>query len=105
MVSKEQFDDFFQRSRTPAFEISIIVKDSLGRPLLGKNGQLKRRSFASDDAEKLAAFYYRHQGRPKHKKRRAAKKGDVVPSGKEAEKILNQVAEYAEAKQEKRKVQ
>jgi hypothetical protein len=61
---------------SPAFEIDLMIKDAAGRP----TG--KRKLYGTDSAYKLWQFWMRHQGRPKRKKGK-------LPSGKEAEKIMN----------------
>lgn len=55
--------NFQNEEFTPTFEISLVVKDSLGIP----TG--KRRSLKASDGDAIWEFWSRYQGKPKrHKK-------------------------------------
>ena len=62
---------------TKDYEITIIVRDSQGKPTT------RTRSFATNSPYSLAKFWYRNQ--PAHKSKN---KTNTLPDGTEAEKIL-----------------
>ena len=83
-----EFGKDSQETRT--FGITVQIRDAQGNP----TGRTK--TFYHDHPDKLSDFYHRHRGKPKRKKKgKAAKSKDV-------DKILKDVAEYAENKQTKR---
>lgn len=54
--SKEEF--------SPTFEISVVVRDSLGNPTR------KRKEFRSDNGYDIWEFFNRYQGKPKKRKKK-----------------------------------
>ena len=54
--------NFQNKEFTPTFEISLVVKDSLGRP----TG--RRRSLKASDGNAIYEFWSRFQGKPKRHK-------------------------------------
>ena len=64
---------------SPAFELTVQLKDSTGKP----TGRTK--TIATDDAGKLAHFWHRHKA-PLRKKR-----SKITPTDKEGQKIMNEM--------------
>ena len=83
-------------SKNKTFEISLVVKDVHGNPTR------QRKSLASDDANAIAEFYWKYQGKPKRKKKSTKAAISELPKKGEAEKLMKKVADYAEKKIEKR---
>jgi hypothetical protein len=78
----------FATKEHKTFEITVVLRDIDGNPI-------GRRTYSSDNPYKIWEFYQRNRGKPKKKKR-----GGKVPTAKEADKILKEVAKYAEQKQQ-----
>lgn len=74
------------------FEIVVQLRDPDGNPL-GKT-----KSYSTDSPAKLAFFWNNMKGRPRRKKRKKEK----LPSGKEADKLMQQIGSEAEEKQKEK---
>lgn len=83
-----------QDYQSAKFSITLQVRDKKG------NTTGKTKTHHSNHASDISSFYERHQPR-RHQK----KSGNPanLPKGHEADKLVAQVGEYAEKKQEERK--
>ena len=77
-----------EQKQNKNFEINIVLRDIDGNPM-GK------RSYSHDDSYKVWEFYQRTRGKPKKKRK------NKIPAAKEANKILEEAAQYAEDKQKR----
>jgi hypothetical protein len=65
----------------PTFEINLVVRNALGVPTGG------RKEFSTNSPDSLFAFWMRHQGKPKRKKKSVEK----LPNGEQAKQILTEM--------------
>lgn len=82
------------------FELTLILKNHKGEPLLESNGQIKKRNFKTNSAYKLFEFYQRNQNTSsRNKKSKNKTSNQSLPTGQEATNLQDKVAQYAEKQQ------
>ncbi len=88
----------FANNSSPAFEITVVLKNHSGEPLLDKDGNEKTKNFKTNSSFKAWEFYQRYQGKPRRKKKF---KTDAkhLPKADEANKLQVIAAKYAEKQQ------
>ncbi len=87
-----------QGDTSQKFEICVHIRNADGE----STGQT--RCYASNSAYKLFEFWQRNHGQAKRKKKRKkASRTDILPSQKEADKLLQESQEYAD-KQKKENI-
>lgn len=80
-----------------SIELVLCVKDGKGN----KTGH--RKSLVCETGAEVWHFWMKHQGKPKRKKKNKVK-AELLPKGKDAEKIAETIGKYAEEKQNERDV-
>jgi len=86
---------FNNQQESTAFEINLVIRDMEGNP------SSRRRSYKSNDSYKIWEFYQRNKGKPK-RKRKGKSNSTALPTGAEAQSLLQKAAKYSEQLQQKR---